>query len=261
MHIHAHKAHTVIVLKLMHCSWQSASHQLSRAHLLISRKVSAKGGRLHLEMLLGFPGIHRHGQAIRAWWGVQSWVLVQVGQQERGADGGSVVQPRASVSVPACSVGRTGLSVALCADEIGDHTGVSVVITISQHHAHTAYNACHRRRQSMYAHMKMDLYTGAQVLKFCRSVTLPLDGPCAHGRACAAIWRHRSSPDLEVERAIDSILLCSEDGGKMLSHAAYSVAVCALTPVPSPRPDPGCLDVSQCPAHLFYLLQPRRKRA
>ena len=47
----------------------------------------------------------------------------------------------------------------------------------------------------------------------------------------------------------------------MLSHAAYSVAVCSLTPVPSPGSDPEYLDVSQCPAHLFYLLQPRRKRA
>ena len=130
MQAHAHEAHTVIVLKLMHCSWQSALHQLSRAHLLNPWKVSAKGGRLYLKMLLGFPGIHRHGQAIRAWWGVQSWVLVQVGQQERGADGGSVVQPRASVSVPACSVEQTGLSVALCVDEIEDHTWVSVVLPI-----------------------------------------------------------------------------------------------------------------------------------
>ena len=190
-------------------------------------------------MLLGLPGIHRHGQAIRAWWGVQSWVLVQVGEQERGADGGSVVQPRASVSVPACSVGQTGLSVAMCVDDIGDHTGVSTVTPVSQHHAHAAYGACHRGQKGIHAQMNTVLYSGAQVLKLCRSVTLPLDGSCALGRACAAVWRHKSSPDLEVERAIDSILLCSEDGGKMLSHAAYSFAVCALSPVPSPGPDLG----------------------
>ena len=86
---------------------------------------------MYLKMLLGLSGVHRHGQAIRARRGVQSWVLVQIGQQERGADGGSVVQPRASVSVPACSVGQAGLSVALCAESLADHSGVFMLTAAS----------------------------------------------------------------------------------------------------------------------------------
>ena len=56
----------------------------------------------HLEVLLGLACVHGHGQAIRTWGRVECGILVQVGQQQRGADGGPVVQSRAAIAMPAC---------------------------------------------------------------------------------------------------------------------------------------------------------------
>ena len=38
-------------------------------------------------------------------------------------------------------------------------------------------------------------------------------------------------PDLEVERTVDSVLLCSEDGGKMLSHTGCPCPLALAAPV------------------------------
>ena len=74
-----------------------------REHREASQEAEAA---VYLKMLLGLSGVHRHGQAIRTWWGIQSWVLVQVGQQQRGTDRWPIVQTRTSVTVSAGSARR-----------------------------------------------------------------------------------------------------------------------------------------------------------
>ena len=54
-------------------------------------------------MFLALAGVHGDGEAVRPRGGVQGGVLVHVLHQQGGADGGSVVQAGAPVSVPACS--------------------------------------------------------------------------------------------------------------------------------------------------------------
>lgn len=63
---------------------------------------------VYLKMLLCSAWIHRLGQPIGAWRRIQSWVLIHVGQEQRLTDRWLVVQPRASVSMPA-SPGKTAV--------------------------------------------------------------------------------------------------------------------------------------------------------
>lgn len=138
----------------------------------------------HLEELLHLLGVHRHGQAVGAQRRVQDGVLVHVLQQDGGADGGAVVQPRAAVSVAACSAAQ-------------GHTGRGQL-------GHTVGTTTRSAKQIPRDTAILDGFP----------FWLPA---CAHG-----------SPNLEVEGAVDAILLGTEDARQVVRHSAGASSLRAV---------------------------------
>ena len=114
---------------------------------------------MYLKMLLGLSGVHRHGQAIRSWWGIQSWVLVQVGQQQRGTDRWPIVQTRTSVTVSAGSARRCKRCQYVVMDSdhrqgLCNHRGVQLELRPEGQHQDTLHAIALLKVSSVITHLR-----------------------------------------------------------------------------------------------------------